>query len=102
MMSLLGNTGQYVCDRCGVDVGNGSIGLCCIVTDLDPEVPGIVRSLHFCRENGCCGKVLSSRNLQHLRDQQSKEAEEKTLRERVADQQRTIESLKAQVAELGG
>lgn len=54
------------CDRCGADVGNAGVDKCVIVSDLDPDRPGMVRNLHFCRENGCSGKVLSKRNLRYL------------------------------------
>lgn len=58
--------GKHVCDRCGADIGNGAITECVIVSDLDPDIPGGVRILHFCRENSCAKKVLSARNLAHL------------------------------------
>lgn len=57
---------SHVCDRCGADVGNAAIDKCVIVSDLDPELPGRVRNLHFCRKNGCDRKVLSKRNLRYL------------------------------------
>lgn len=56
---------SFVCDRCGADVGNGSIQLCLIVSDLDPDRDGMIRMLHFCRENGCDQKVLSKRNMEN-------------------------------------
>jgi hypothetical protein len=59
--------GNGECDRCGADVGNASVFNCIVVGDLDPDNEGHVRNLHFCRENGCAGKVLSPRNLEHLR-----------------------------------
>lgn len=69
-------SGQFVCDRDGTDVGNGGVDRCIIVSDLDPdpEARGMVRNLHFCRENGCDQKVLSARNLEHYRTKIKKEA----------------------------
>jgi hypothetical protein len=66
--------GSYVCDRDGVDVGNGSVLMALVVSDLDPDNPGHVRNLHFCRDRededgkivkGCARKVLSSTNMKH-------------------------------------
>ena len=65
--------GKYVCDRDGVDVGNGGVQSALVVSDLDPDRPGMVRNLHFCRDReedgekikGCAGKVLTSRNLEY-------------------------------------
>ena len=56
-------SGEHVCDRCGADIGNGDITHAIVVGDLDPDREGLVRNLHFCRENGCAGKVLSARNM---------------------------------------
>lgn len=59
--------GAHVCDRCGVDVGNGGITECTIVSGLDDD--GGVRILHFCLDRmegddartvrGCSRKLLS-------------------------------------------
>ena len=59
---------EFECDRCGASVGNASIQNCLIVSDLDPEREGMIRVLHFCRENGCAGKVLSARNMEHHKE----------------------------------
>jgi hypothetical protein len=64
-MTLKG-VGPGVCDRCGTSVENASIDKCVIVSDIDPDSPGTMRTLHFCRENGCAKKVLSKRNLRYL------------------------------------
>lgn len=62
---MMEQSGKFKCDRCGTDVGNAAIDKCVIVSDLDPDNPGLVRNLHFCRENGCDKKVLSKRNLKY-------------------------------------
>ena len=62
--------GRYVCDRDGVDVGNGGVDQAAIVSDLDPDT-GNVRVLHFCRDRqvdgktvkGCAGRVLTAKAL---------------------------------------
>ncbi len=61
------------CDRCGVDIGNAGVNVAVVVGDLDPDRVGHVRNLHFCRENGCDKKVLSARNLEHLRKVKEKD-----------------------------
>lgn len=71
--------GKYVCDRDGRDVGNGGILMALVVSDLDPDDPGMVRNLHFCRDekdaegtithHGCAKKVLSARNMEHYTTQ---------------------------------
>lgn len=56
--------GKYRCDRSGRELVNGGVQECIIVTDLDPATDNTTtRVLHFCREDGCAGKVLSARNL---------------------------------------
>lgn len=77
-MSLTGN-GKYVCDRDGVDVGNGGVLAAVVVSDLDPDNPGHVRNLHFCRDEvdedgkvvrkGCANKVLSASNMKHYNEE---------------------------------
>jgi hypothetical protein len=58
----LRSDGAYRCDRCGADVGNGSVDQAVIVSDVQG---GSVRVLHFCREprdgapHGCAGRLLS-------------------------------------------
>lgn len=65
--------GNGECDRCGADIGNAGVDRAVVVGDLDPDMPGHVRNLHFCRENGCDKKVLSARNLEHHDARQAKE-----------------------------
>lgn len=68
--------GSFECDRCGTDVGNGGVLDAVVVSDLDPENPGTVRNLHFCRDRevdgktvkGCGNKVLSATNLKHYKE----------------------------------
>lgn len=55
------STGGNECDRCGHDVGNGGIDKAVVVSDF--TATGAIVNLHFCRENGCAGKVLSKANL---------------------------------------
>lgn len=59
-------SGENRCDRCGFDVENAGIDKCIIVSDLEPSDAGMVRNLHFCRQNGCDKRVLSKRNLKYL------------------------------------
>lgn len=61
------DNGSGECDRCGADIGNAGVNVAVVVGDLDPDRPGHVRNLHFCRENGCDKKVLSARNLEHYK-----------------------------------
>lgn len=72
-MSLRPN-GTYRCDRCGVDVGNGSATTCTVVVMLDEvDAGGVLVETpvtgHFCRTpredfpNGCTGRVLTAANL---------------------------------------
>lgn len=42
--------GRHVCDRCGTDVGNGGVAQAVVVSDLDPNRPGMIRNLHYCRD----------------------------------------------------
>lgn len=68
--------GTFVCDRCGAEVGNGSLLNAVVVSDIDPDKPGMVRNMHFCRDRtvdeeevkGCSRKLLSPSNLKHLND----------------------------------
>lgn len=70
--------GDYVCDRDGVNVGNGGVDRALVVSDRDPDKPGHVRILHFCRDReengktikGCANKVLSATNLKHYKESQ--------------------------------
>lgn len=75
-------TGKFWCDRCGEEVGNGSIFRCAVISDLDPDDPNTVRNLHICRDvadgegkitrKGCIPKVLSAANLAHYNEARSK------------------------------
>ena len=76
--------GKFYCDRDGVEVGNGGVLEALVVSDLDPDNPGMVRNLHFCRDRraedgslvkGCARKVLSSSNMAHFK-QKKEEAED--------------------------
>lgn len=71
------DSGKGECDRCGEDVGNAAVTECIVVGDLDPDNPGMVRNLHFCRKNGCDGKVLSARNLEHYTSTRTKKGKAK-------------------------
>lgn len=72
--------GGFECDKCGEDVGNGGVLAALVVSDLDPDNPGMVRSLHFCRDRedktgtvikGCDGKVLNANHLKHYKEKQA-------------------------------
>jgi len=62
--------GSIRCDRDGTDVGNGGVDLAITVSDqvIDGQGYPAPRVLHFCRENGCDRKVLSTRNLANYRE----------------------------------
>lgn len=66
------------CARCGANIGNGGIDLCLVVSDLDPEVPGMIRNLRFCRENKCDRKVLTSANTAYWDEQRPAAADKST------------------------
>lgn len=75
-MSLTAD-GTHECDKCGTGVENGSISVALVVSDKDPDQPGMVRTLHFCRDReeadgtkikGCDKKVLSPANLKHYEE----------------------------------
>jgi len=64
--------GKHQCDRCGTDLGNGGVVTSAVVGDLDPDNPGMVRNLNFCRDHpdaegntvrGCVHRVLGPSNL---------------------------------------
>lgn len=60
--------GRTVCDKCGADCGNGSLDMAAIVSDLERDsknqpIPGMIRVLHLCRENGCANRVLTKKAL---------------------------------------
>jgi hypothetical protein len=73
--------GNFWCDRCGEEVGNGSIFRCAVISDLDIDDPNTVRNLHICRDvvdddgnvtrKGCIGRVLSAANLAHYHEVRS-------------------------------
>lgn len=68
---------NYKCAKCGADVGNGGVASCAIVSDIDPDQPGMVRNLRFCRDRedngetikGCASRVLSAANLKHYMEE---------------------------------
>jgi hypothetical protein len=73
-MSLNAN-GTTSCDKCGADVGNGSLLEAAIVSDLERDadnepIPGRIRVLHLCRAqfNGCANRVLTKRALAHRQE----------------------------------
>lgn len=61
--------GAYRCDRCDLDVGNAGVDRAAMVADVDPDDPGTVRNLHFCREpntgapDGCAAHLLTPANV---------------------------------------
>lgn len=75
---------KYVCDRDGVDVGNGGILEAVVVSDINEET-GMVVNLHFCRDQkdeegkiirkGCSRKILSPSNIQHYRESNEQPAQ---------------------------
>lgn len=43
--------GRHHCDRCGADLGKGGgVAASVVVSDLNPDSPGMIRNLHFCRD----------------------------------------------------
>lgn len=62
-------TDDFVCDRCGVSVGNAGVDRAAIISDLDPG--GELLVLHLCRAprdgapRGCVGNVLGEGTLAH-------------------------------------
>lgn len=68
--------GSHTCDRCGIDVGGGGVPNCAIVSDLDPDNPGMIRNLEFCRDHpdpanpdleikGCARKLVTPSMIAH-------------------------------------
>lgn len=67
----MGADGQHHCDCCDTNLQAGGVAQCAIVSDLDPDRPGMVRNLHFCRDRveeidgarrnitGCASKLLT-------------------------------------------
>lgn len=73
--------GGFVCDRCGSDVGGGGVTEALIIGDLDPDDPGKVRNLHFCRKRTdaagreiapCASYVITPTNLADLNSRKNK------------------------------
>lgn len=71
---------KFECDKCGADCGNGGVLSALVLSDIDPDRPGHVRNLHFCRDRedkdgnkikGCDNKVLSTTNLKHLKEKKN-------------------------------
>lgn len=71
--------GLHYCDRCGFDLGNGGVANCVVVSDLDPDRPGMVRIFEFCRDHrdengedvrGCNHELLSPSMLKHYTESQ--------------------------------
>lgn len=66
---------NFVCNRCGVDLGNGGIDHCIIVSRVN-RVTGLVENLHFCEDReedgkqvkGCASRLLTPANLAHQRE----------------------------------
>jgi hypothetical protein len=60
--------GSYRCDRCGTDVGNGSVQYAAVISTLEHsdqvDVAAVPLVLHLCRKpqtgapNGCAARVL--------------------------------------------
>lgn len=72
-------TGDYECDCCGADVGNGGVTVAAIVSDLDPDRRGEPRVLHFCRDRtgpdgesvrGCVHKLLNPATIRRYTERQ--------------------------------
>lgn len=66
--------GTFNCTSCGFNVGNGGVSTAVVVSDLDPDQPGMVRNLRFCRDRteddgtvvkGCGTKLLRPSLLRH-------------------------------------
>lgn len=61
--------GFYHCDRCGLNLGNGSVQKATKITGLDPDAQGRVRYLDLCIEQrdgapfGCTGNTLGPATL---------------------------------------
>lgn len=63
----------YRCARCGHPFENGSVLECAIVSDVEPDDPGAIRTLRFCRDRdedgqtvkGCVGRVFTAKALAH-------------------------------------
>lgn len=77
--------GRHECDCCGTDLGNGGLPVALIVSDLDPDTPGMVRNLHYCRDRdegegrarrrikGCARKLIHPATMR-AHDKRKKEA----------------------------
>lgn len=70
--------GRHRCDRCDIDVQGGGVARCVIVSDLDPDRPGQIRNLEFCRDRvedgdtvrGCDRELLPPRMIKAYTDAQ--------------------------------
>lgn len=71
--------GTYSCARCGANVGSGGVSTCVVVNDLDPDQPGAIRVLRFCRDRenedgedvrGCHHRLLGPAMIGHYTDSQ--------------------------------
>lgn len=73
----LRSDGSYRCDRCGSDVGNASVQMCAVISDLEPDDPARPRVLHLCRQpqdgapNGCARHVLGPGTLSNYTEEQA-------------------------------
>jgi hypothetical protein len=74
-------TGRHECDRCGIDVRGGGVANCAIVSDIDLDSPGAVRTLEFCRDHpdpddpdttvkGCARKLVTPSMITHYTERQ--------------------------------
>ena len=78
--------GTYECNRCGADLGNGSVQVSAIVTDLDPATGNTTqRRLDFCRDRpdpdqpgktiqGCRDRVFTRKALRHYHEKRAAKA----------------------------
>ena len=75
-MSVNTTTGRHECDRCGHGVGGGGVAQAAIVSDLDPDSPGSIRTFEFCRDHpdpddpartvkGCARRLVTPSMLAH-------------------------------------
>jgi len=77
--------GATFCDRCGVDLGTGSIRQCAIVSVLDSNTFRVL-NLHLCLTgieggDGCASRILTKKAIAHFVDEVEPKGEMLTLRE---------------------